>query len=503
MRHRYLMGSERFGPEANLHHITLKALTYADWCAGREVYFGVRQYNGGIGDLFGTGEEVRLVVLVVIYKYHACEGGHLIRHRERVQRMASIQCYQAVVVRHTKGERAFLCLVGEEVTGCIRVGRTNHHIDGERFVGYSALYFRLRVRIAGAVEMQGYAGGDTGFVGITGHLEVIILIEVVTGDGFVEAQLEVVSHAEDSISGFGLTEHTRVARIFDTGQYLGAAGDEARAVTAERYGAQVILLLHRVALAIETEVLDLTVLNHALRAGCQLIEAVLLIVRAEVDPCVVGVGRQFVLQLDMVEVVVVDIKAVNAYRHVVALLVFGREGIHDPFVGRRGDMYRRADRHEMHGEASLVIRRERSTLGLKNEAYILVVVVHSCPYLDGLGNYVRANEAELASVGQRLTVDEDLQAFRVGVLIQFERELDTRRTGCEAVIFLNLIPHLEGEVSFAVMRDIAQFVLVNHDLRVLDLKRRIVERCTCIIYQGAVTAFPRTNGSTAECAIYE
>ena len=70
----------------------------------------------------------------------------------------------------------------------MRIRRTNQHIDGEGLVGNGTLHFRQGIRVVRSVEMERHAGGNTCFVGITYDLEVIILVEVVTGDGFVEAE---------------------------------------------------------------------------------------------------------------------------------------------------------------------------------------------------------------------------------------------------------------------------------------------------------------------------
>ena len=126
--------------------------------------------------------------------------------------------------------------------------------------------------------MERNTGGDTRLIGIAHNLEVIILVEVVTRDGFVEAQQDHVAHAKDGVRRFRFSKYARYTRILYTAPNRGRAGDEAVAVTAEGYCAQVVLLLHRVALAVETDVLNTTAIDHRLVARSGVIEAVVCIV---------------------------------------------------------------------------------------------------------------------------------------------------------------------------------------------------------------------------------
>ena len=124
-------------------------------------------------------------------------------------------------------------------------------------------------------------------------------------------------------------------------------------MTAERYGTQVILLLHRVALAVETDVLDTSAGDHRLRARSGIIEAVAVVVRAEVDPSVVGLFTEFVLQFDMIKVLIVHVVSVDHYRQIITRGVLRREGVHRPFVMRCGDIHIATYRHVMHAERTL------------------------------------------------------------------------------------------------------------------------------------------------------
>ena len=374
---RHLVGRERLGPEANLFHLTVKAAaeTKRRTRGVLNIDKGFRNGSRAIGQLVCADIEMRDTVILVKDEYHAAERRHRLFDRQGFQGDIVVGSLQTVIFRLTEGElAAVINLIDKERSLFVRIGREYEHIHGEGLVGYRTLYFGQGVGIIRTIEMERYARGDTGLVGITGHLEVIVLIEVVTGYRFVEPQCEVVSHTEDSVSGFRLSEHARRTGIFRSRQHGGRAGDEARTVTAERYGAQVVLLLHRVTLAVEAIVLYLAVLDHLLRAGCVLIEAVVCKIRAEIHPCVFGLRGLLVLQLDMVEVIIVDVKSIDADREIIALLVLRREGIHDPLVGRRGDIHRTTYRHIMHGEAGVLIRGQRRTFRGEDEAYILVVV---------------------------------------------------------------------------------------------------------------------------------
>ena len=350
--------------------------------------------------------------------------------------------------------------------------------------------------------MERHIGGDASLVGNTDDLEVIILIEVVSGNRFIETQLEVIPHSQDGVSGFGFAEHARVAGILDTGQDGGGPGDESRPMPAEGNRAQVVLLLYRIPLAVETEILYLSILDHRLSTGSELIETVLGVVRAEIDPCIIGLRRQFVLQLDMVKMVVIDIKSVNRYRHIISVIIMRREGIHDPFVRRHGDIHRAADGHIMDGETYFLVGHRRHTVGRQDEAYILIVVRISGMYLNGFGDRCVVLETELTPVRERHSVDGDLGAVGVGIIIHPEGHGETWRTGGTYAL-IRFVPHGEGEFSRLIMRHIADIMTVDDELGVLDLPGSRIEWSAGVIEIGGVRWFPRALGSTAYRRIHQ
>ena len=64
----------------------------------------------------------------------------------------------------------------------------NHHFDRERFIGKATADLGLGIGISRAVEMDSRRGGESEVVGDTKNLEVIILIEVVSGNRLIEAE---------------------------------------------------------------------------------------------------------------------------------------------------------------------------------------------------------------------------------------------------------------------------------------------------------------------------
>ena len=120
-------------------------------------------------------------------------------------------------------------------TGHGRVG-LGHEVDAERLVGQHARHRTGGTTARRAVEVERGAGRDAAAgVGDAQQLEVVVLVEVVSGNGLVEAQLDVVGHAEDAIGRFWLAEDARTARVFDTREHLGRLGDEAAPMAAEAH----------------------------------------------------------------------------------------------------------------------------------------------------------------------------------------------------------------------------------------------------------------------------
>ena len=135
-------------------------------------------------------------------------------------------------------------------------------------------------------------------------------------------------------------------------EHLRGASNEAVAVACERHSTEVVLLLHGVAPAVETDVVYLAARDTLLGTRCLLVEAVGDVVGADVHPISIGGGVGLVLQLDMVEAVGVDVEAVDGDGQVVACGVACGLRVKHPLVmrGRHGD--RGGGRYEMDGEGS-------------------------------------------------------------------------------------------------------------------------------------------------------
>ena len=144
--------------------------------------------------------------------------------------------------------------------------------------------------------MQRGAGRDTGLVGDACEIEIIVGIEIIAGDGFAEPQLEIIAYPEHAVDRLGLPEHAGRTGILDSADDRRCLMDIARTVPAEGHGTQVVLLLDRVFLAVETEGHDASVLDHGFVAGCLIIEAVLGIERHGGYPHLLGFFGELVLE---------------------------------------------------------------------------------------------------------------------------------------------------------------------------------------------------------------
>ena len=307
--------------------------------------------------------------------------------------------------------------------------------------------------------MERNTGGDTRLIGIAHNLEVIILVEVVTRDGFVEAQQDLVAYAKDRVGRFGFTEHAWRTGILDTGEHGRSASDKAVAVTAEGYGTQVVFLLHRVTFAVETDVLDTAAANHGLGSRSHLIEAVVRIIRAEVHPCIVRLRGEFVLELDMVKVLVVDIKTIDYNRQIPSCRVLRREGIHDPFVVRHGYIHRTSHRHIVYGEGTLSFGPSE-TGRYEGERQILKVISLASIHLHKLGDNLSAGETDhTAFLQQRRTVNQDTCTLRVRTLCQSQRERKGVITG--SVPHFTFVHQLQCEDCRLIYRHIAALVDID------------------------------------------
>ena len=262
--------------------------------------------------------------------------------------------------------------------------------------------------------MDSRTGGDTRLVGHALELEVVVLVQVVAGDRLREAQLKVIAYAEYGVGGLRVAEQYRRTRILHTANHGRSFAYEARTVAAEAYGTQVVLLLHRVFLAVEAERSDLAVLDHRLVARSQVVQAVLGVERALVHPHLVALLCELVLELDVVEVLVVDIEARDINRQVVAHRVVRREGVHHPVLPRSSYLHRTGLRHEVYAEVQEHVCL-RAVAYVEVQREVLVVIHLTALYLEHLLGHLSRGEEVTQSLHERCTVDIYLRAVGVAV----------------------------------------------------------------------------------------
>ena len=176
-------------------------------------------------------------------------------------------------------------------------------------------------------------------------------------------------------------------------EHLRGAGNEAVAVACERHGSKVVLLLHGVASAVETDVVYLAARDTLFGTGSLLVEAVGDVVGADVHPVGIAGGVGLVLQLDMVEAVGVDVEAVDGDGQVVACGVACGLRVKHPLVmrGRHGD--RGGGRYEMDGEGGEGILHDVAGRA-QEERDVLEVVTLSALHLYGLVDRSTVRESD-------------------------------------------------------------------------------------------------------------
>ena len=342
--------------------------------------------------------------------------------------------------------------------------------------------------------MQTRAGRDTRGIGGTYDLEVIILVQVVAGYRFVEAQHQVVAYAQDSIGRLGYAEHTRRTGILHTADHGRRLGDEARTVAAEADSTQVIMLLHRVTLAVEAERRDTAVDDLGLVTRSQVVEAVVGVERTLVDPHILRLGRELVLELDVVEVLMTDIESTDVNRQVVARRIFGREGIHYPVLLGRCDIHVAADRQEVYAQVERGIVVLQAVVYVEEQPQAVIVVHQSALYLYDLLESLARLEPVRYGVDERRTTQIDLGAIRVGSGIQSYREERTARS--RTGLYLTRITQLYAEHRTLIRRHARLLVYIHAQLRHGNRLRRVVKQHTRVVVLGLLLFLMHAVGRT-------
>ena len=405
-----------FRPYTHLHHVAVERLLALQPATEHQRCRLVLQEPTSvviIGDILRSGIELNGALVKIIDHDDACEvrgGQRLHRFGEELTGLAIRirKQLEPIIRREDEGNRVLIVTVGKEGHLPMGLSGFDEHIDGQ--VGDGQFTQGLAGRVVSVVAVEIERGGlrDTGSIGDAKNLEVIILVEPVTGYRFAEPQFDIVLQRQDAVGWQCLTEQHRRTGVLDTADDGRSLGDKARTVAAERYGTQVVVEFLRVTLAIEAERRDSSVLYLRFVTRSEGVETVVGEERAGIDPRIVVLRGELVLELNMVEVLMMDIKAINGNRQIIADRIPRREGIHHPFIPRIGNADGRRLRHEMNGE--LRERTDRRTgSGSQFDRQILIVVHDAALHLHGLDDrYARfAEEGERRSRGKRLAVHED------------------------------------------------------------------------------------------------
>ena len=257
--------------------------------------------------------------------------------------------FETVVGGQAEGEVILLVSVREECHLASLDGRLDEHVYTQVGERQFALCFRAGIMTALSIEIERGGLRDTRVVGYAEDLEVIVLVQPITGDGFAKAHRYIVLERQDTVGGTCLAEQYGRTGVFRTADDRRSLADEARSVAAVGDGTQVVVQFFRIALAVEAESLDAAVLYLGFVACRLVIQAVVGIERALGYPGIVVLRRELVLELDMIEVLMMDIEAIDGNGQVVAYRVACRQGIHHPFIARIGDADGRGLRHIVDG----------------------------------------------------------------------------------------------------------------------------------------------------------
>ena len=297
-----------------------------------------------------------------------------------------------------------------------------------------------------------------------------------------------VTHAQNAVRRFRFTEHNRRTCIFRSADHRRRLRYKARSVAAEADCTQVVALLHRITLAVETERRDTSVLYHRLIAGGVVVETVFGIERAEVNPTLLTLGREFVLELDMVEVLVVEVKAVYLYREIVACGVARREGIHYPVLSWHGNVHRTGLGQEVYAQRH-VCTGTGTILDIQDE--VEIVVIHGTSlHLNGLRDRLTGQNPVPQALDERRTVDIYFGTIGVGGTV--ERELEARTLGSITGVELSAVRQFDAERSTCIRIDIRLLVGIRRQFGLVYPERTAVERRTRVVELRVLFFFVRT-----------
>ena len=108
--------------------------------------------------------------------------------------------FESVVSREAEREGLLLVTMCKEDHLAVLFRGFNEHVDGKIGDGQLARSLAGGVVVGLAVEIERGGLRDTGGIGHTEYLEVVILVKPVAGDRFTEAQLDIPVKFEDAVS---------------------------------------------------------------------------------------------------------------------------------------------------------------------------------------------------------------------------------------------------------------------------------------------------------------
>ena len=122
--------------------------------------------------------------------------------------------FETVISCEAEGERILLVTMCEEYHLSVFLHRSDEHIKREIRDSEFARSQAGCIMVSIAVEIKRGGLRDTGGIGDTKHLEVIILVQPVPGYRFAEPQLDIPVKFEDTVRRERFAEENRRARIF-------------------------------------------------------------------------------------------------------------------------------------------------------------------------------------------------------------------------------------------------------------------------------------------------
>ena len=290
------------------------------------------------------------------------------------------------------------------------------HFDREVFVRQVAFGLCRQIR-RGSVEGERSRMVAIRTVAHGCHLEVLHVGHIPFGNLFVEGQADFVFDAQHAVGRLDIAEHDRPLGIFHAGDDRGRFRHELIAYLAERHRADVVLLVFG---AIETG-RDRRSLDHGLLAGSRFIGNGIVVETANIRPILIGTGRGFVLDLDMVETLEVHIETVDRERHVVfaGSRIERRLRIQRPFVRRALDVDVRRRRDKVSGDIDRIgndiLETCRICLALRtnDNRQVFVIIFRTSTNFQSLLQGFPIVDQNTTFICQRYTVDRKLSSLLV------------------------------------------------------------------------------------------